>query len=206
MASSIIDKPLVYQGCKIPIYLDNNATEVRVLDLPLGISNDDVVKVMSKYGEVLTITNDRWINFFPGIPNGVRTLRMLLKQPTPKSITDFLRISVSIPHTLSNQSSVSFLSTVYPSNSYITVHLSHRTPPGRASSQHRLRWMDGDKMMMTTTSSTIQNHSSEMALLGIVPEPTKKKESFVQGLNPYRTTRWTKKKKKPEVSSKDETT
>lgn len=87
MASSIIDKPLVYQGCKIPIYLDNNATEVRVLDLPLGISNDDVVKVMSKYGEILTITNDRWINFFPGIPNGVRTLRMLLKQPTPKSIT-----------------------------------------------------------------------------------------------------------------------
>lgn len=87
MASSIIDKPLVYQGCKIPIYLDNNATEVRVLDLPLGISNDDVAKVMSKYGEILTITNDRWINFFPGIPNGVRTLRMLLKQPTPKSIT-----------------------------------------------------------------------------------------------------------------------
>ncbi|EDS28418.1 conserved hypothetical protein [Culex quinquefasciatus] len=87
VASSIIDKPLVYQGCKIPIYLDNNATEVRVLDLPLGISNDDVVKVMSKYGEILTITNDRWINFFPGIPNGVRTLRMLLKQPTPKSIT-----------------------------------------------------------------------------------------------------------------------
>ncbi|EDS41837.1 conserved hypothetical protein [Culex quinquefasciatus] len=87
VASSIIDKPLVYQGCKIPIYLDNNATEVRVLDLPLGISNDDVVKVMSKYGEILTIANDRWINFFPGIPNGVRTLRMLLKQPTPKSIT-----------------------------------------------------------------------------------------------------------------------
>ncbi|EDS42693.1 conserved hypothetical protein [Culex quinquefasciatus] len=87
VASSIIDKPLVYQGCKIPIYLDNNATEIRVLDLPLGISNDDVVKVMSKYGEILTITNDRWINFFPGIPNGVRTLRMLLRQPTPKSIT-----------------------------------------------------------------------------------------------------------------------
>lgn len=40
---------------------------------------------------------------------------------------------------------------------------------------------------------------------GLFRNRRRKKESFVQGLNPYRTTRMTK-KKKPEVSSKDETT
>lgn len=76
VAATYINKPL-----------EDNACEVRLLNLPLGVSNADVTTVMRKYGDVLSITNERWKNFFPGVPNGVKTLKMVLKKPAPKSIT-----------------------------------------------------------------------------------------------------------------------
>ena len=72
---------------RIPVYVDDNAVDVRVHDLPPGMPNDDIANGMAQYGEVLTVTNDVWKNFFPGIPNGVRVLRMKLSKPVPSYVS-----------------------------------------------------------------------------------------------------------------------
>ncbi|XP_039452386.1 uncharacterized protein LOC120431315 [Culex pipiens pallens] len=71
----------------IPVYVDDNAVDVRVHDLPPGMPNDDIADGMAQYGEVLTITDDVWKNFFPGIPNGVRVLRMKLSKQVPSYVS-----------------------------------------------------------------------------------------------------------------------
>ncbi|XP_039436571.1 uncharacterized protein LOC120418310 [Culex pipiens pallens] len=72
---------------RIPIYVDDNAVDVRVHDLPPGMPNNEIADGMAQYGEVLTITDDVWKNFFPGIPNGVRVLRMKLSKPVPSYVS-----------------------------------------------------------------------------------------------------------------------
>ncbi|XP_058455383.1 uncharacterized protein LOC131432849 [Malaya genurostris] len=71
---------------KIPVYMVDNAIEVRVHDLPPQTSDGYVRKSMSQYGEVLSIEREVWRNFFPGIRNGVRVVRMQLRKAIPSYI------------------------------------------------------------------------------------------------------------------------
>lgn len=86
-AAKTVARQLHYQGNKIPVYIDNEAIEVRVYDLHTYVSNDAIAEALSQFGEVLTIVNDRWKNFFPGLLNGVRLVKMKMSiQPVPKHI------------------------------------------------------------------------------------------------------------------------
>lgn len=71
----------------IPVYLDGDAVTVRVLDLPPSISNAAVSEFMLKYGEVISIRDEYWRQYFPGMINGVRVLRMNLFRDIPPIIT-----------------------------------------------------------------------------------------------------------------------
>lgn len=71
---------------QIPVYVDDGATNVRVHDLPPGFANDRIVKHMRQFGEVISIEDEKWTNFFPGVPNGVRVLRMRLSRAIPSFV------------------------------------------------------------------------------------------------------------------------
>uniref|UniRef100_A0A182PUI6 RRM domain-containing protein n=1 Tax=Anopheles epiroticus TaxID=199890 RepID=A0A182PUI6_9DIPT len=67
----------------------DDATEVRVRDLPPGIPDSDVTAELGKFGEVLTIVPGVWgaETRLAGIPSGVRIVRMKLSSPIPSFIT-----------------------------------------------------------------------------------------------------------------------
>lgn len=71
---------------QIPVYVDDGATNVRVHDLPPELANDRIVKHMRQFGEVISIKDEKWTNFFPGIANGVRVLRMRLSRAIPSFV------------------------------------------------------------------------------------------------------------------------
>lgn len=72
---------------KIPVYVDDDAVTVRIHDLSTDIPHTTVKKYMEdRYGVVLSIGRERWKHYFPGIPNGVRLLRMHLSKPIPSYI------------------------------------------------------------------------------------------------------------------------
>lgn len=72
---------------KIPVYVDDAAVTVRIHDLSTDIPHTVVKKHMEdRYGFVLSIGRERWKHYFPGIPNGVRLLRMHLTKPIPSFI------------------------------------------------------------------------------------------------------------------------
>ncbi|XP_058455345.1 uncharacterized protein LOC131432823 [Malaya genurostris] len=71
---------------KIPVHMVDNAIQVRVHDLPPQCTEEYVREGMSQYGEVLSIEREVWRNFFPGIRNGVRVVRMQLRKAIPSYI------------------------------------------------------------------------------------------------------------------------
>lgn len=71
----------------LPIYIDSSAVDVRLHDLPEEIENVTIIDNMKQYGEVISIRNDVWRSYFPGLSNGVRVLRMKLSKPIPSYIT-----------------------------------------------------------------------------------------------------------------------
>lgn len=71
---------------KIPVRSIDNAIEVKVHDLPPHMPNRLIAKQLSQYGEVLSVKDDTWKEFFPGMPNGVRTVRIILKKPIPSYV------------------------------------------------------------------------------------------------------------------------
>lgn len=71
----------------IPVYVDDNTVDVRVHDLPPYMPNLKIAEAMLKYGEVITIRDEVWKNFFVGVPNGVRVLKMRLTKLVPSCIT-----------------------------------------------------------------------------------------------------------------------
>lgn len=71
----------------IPVYVDDNTVDVRVHDLPPDMPNNLIAEAMREYGEVLTIRDEVWKNFFTGVPNGVRVLKMKLSKPVPSYVT-----------------------------------------------------------------------------------------------------------------------
>lgn len=76
------DKPY-----KIPVYVDSEAVTVRVCDLPPSMPHVTVGNFMMRFGDVISIQNERWKNYFGGVYNGVRVLQMRLKQSIPSYIT-----------------------------------------------------------------------------------------------------------------------
>ncbi|XP_038118811.1 uncharacterized protein LOC119769642 [Culex quinquefasciatus] len=76
-----------HPAIKIPVYVDDNTVDVRVHDLPLDLPNAQIADAMKQYGEVLTIRDEVWRNFFAGVPNGVRVLKMKLSKPIPSYIS-----------------------------------------------------------------------------------------------------------------------
>jgi len=71
----------------VPIYVESSAVDVRAFDLPEDISNEAIRKFFEKYGEVISIRNEVWRNFFPGLENGVKVLKMRLIHPIPSIVT-----------------------------------------------------------------------------------------------------------------------
>lgn len=75
------------RGFKIPVHVDDAAVTVRIHDLSKDIPHIVVKNYMEeRYGVVLSIGRERWKHYFPGIPNGVRLLRMHLSKPIPSYI------------------------------------------------------------------------------------------------------------------------
>lgn len=71
---------------KIPVRSIDNAIEVKVHDLPPHMPNRLIAKQLSQFGEVLSVKDDTWKEFFPGMPNGVRSVRIVLKKPIPSYV------------------------------------------------------------------------------------------------------------------------
>lgn len=71
----------------VPVYVDCAAVTVRLHNLPPSMSHSTIRDYMLKFGEVITIRNETWKHYFPGIPNGVRVLRMNLLRDIPSFIT-----------------------------------------------------------------------------------------------------------------------
>lgn len=74
------------QAYAIPLYMADGSVEVKVYDLPPYLPNGTIAKHLSAYGEVLSIKDDVWQKFFPGVPNGTRTVRMKLKKSIPSYV------------------------------------------------------------------------------------------------------------------------
>lgn len=72
---------------KIPVYVDGDAVTVRINDLPSTVSNEVITESMLQFGEVISVRSETWKNYFPGIPNGVRVIRMNLFRNIPPNIT-----------------------------------------------------------------------------------------------------------------------
>ena len=84
---------------KIPVYVDGDAVTVRVNDLPSTVSNEAITESMLQFGEVISIRSETWKHYFPGIPNGVRVLRMNLFRDIPSNISIANEnTTISYPH------------------------------------------------------------------------------------------------------------
>lgn len=86
----------------IPLYIADGAIDVKVHDLPPYMPNSIIAKHMESYGEILSVKNDTWHDFFPGIPNGVRIVRIRLNKGIPSYInidneTAYVRYRNQVP-------------------------------------------------------------------------------------------------------------
>lgn len=70
----------------VPVYVDGPTTTLRIHDLPPQMCNTVISNSMQQYGKVLAIQNKVWKNFFSGIPNGVRIVKMRLEKTVPSHI------------------------------------------------------------------------------------------------------------------------
>lgn len=78
----------------IPLVPYDNTVEVRVADLPSYVSTETIAKHLAPYGEVVSTREEVWKNFWPGLPTGVRLIRMRIKK------TDLFVYSDDHPHCL----------------------------------------------------------------------------------------------------------
>lgn len=149
-----------YEGrnIKIPVYVDDAAITVRVHDLSTDIPHTAVKKHMEeRYGVVLSISRERWKNYFPGIPNGVRVLRMHLTKPIPS----FIEIEGQLT------------SITYPNQ-----EKSCRFCQGKAHPQQRCP--DKVQQKASEPQSTLFNLNDFPALTGPTPSSTNVAKSAVQ--------------------------
>lgn len=70
----------------IPLEMEDGSIEVRVHDLRPRTTHRMLAQRMREYGEILSIREETWKDHLPGIPNGVRILRMKLVKPIPSYV------------------------------------------------------------------------------------------------------------------------
>uniref|UniRef100_A0A8D8FUZ7 (northern house mosquito) hypothetical protein n=1 Tax=Culex pipiens TaxID=7175 RepID=A0A8D8FUZ7_CULPI len=70
----------------IPIYVEDGSIEVKVHDLPPRMPNHMIENHLQQYGEIISIHDEVWRDFFPGVPNGVRVVRMKVQKPIPSFV------------------------------------------------------------------------------------------------------------------------
>lgn len=70
----------------IPLVPYDNAVEVKVADLPSYFATEAVAKHLAPYGDVVSTQEEVWKNFWPGLPTGVRLIRMRIKKPIPSYV------------------------------------------------------------------------------------------------------------------------
>lgn len=70
----------------IPVYVDGPTTTIRIHDLSPQMPNTTISDYLQQYGKVISITNEVWKNYFAGLPNGVRVVRMRMEKPVPSHI------------------------------------------------------------------------------------------------------------------------
>ena len=74
---------------KLRILMEDGAVDVRLHDLSEDISDESIVEHMSAYGQVLSIEELAWPQkyAFDDIPSGIRSVKMILKNPIKSYIT-----------------------------------------------------------------------------------------------------------------------
>ena len=75
---------------KLRIALEDGAVEVKLLELPESISNEQIADFLADYGEVLSVRDLLWddrYNDFSGIKTGVRIARMVVTKNIPSLVT-----------------------------------------------------------------------------------------------------------------------
>ncbi|EDS29679.1 conserved hypothetical protein [Culex quinquefasciatus] len=70
----------------IPIFVEDGSIEVKVHDLPPRMPNHMIEDHLQQYGEIISIHDEVWRDFFPGVPNGVRVVRMKIQKPIPSFV------------------------------------------------------------------------------------------------------------------------
>lgn len=86
----------------IPMFIADGAVEVKVCDLPPHMPNSIIAKHLAAYGEVMSIKDDVWREYFPGLPNGNRTVRMRIQKAIPSYLsieteTAYIRYKNQVP-------------------------------------------------------------------------------------------------------------
>ncbi|EDS36982.1 conserved hypothetical protein [Culex quinquefasciatus] len=70
----------------IPIFVEDGSIEVKVHDLPPRMPNHMIEDHLQQYGEIISTHDEVWRDFFPGVPNGVRVVRMKIRKPIPSFV------------------------------------------------------------------------------------------------------------------------
>ncbi|XP_065072718.1 uncharacterized protein LOC135697063 [Ochlerotatus camptorhynchus] len=68
---------------KIPVFVEDETVNVRIHDLPPKTPSTVIIESMRPYGTILSISREMWKNYCSGIHNGVRVVRMKIKQLIP---------------------------------------------------------------------------------------------------------------------------
>lgn len=122
---------------RIPIFVDCDAVTVRVHDLPPSMSHVTIADHMLKYGEVISIRNEKWKHYFPGIANGVRVLRMNLLRHIPSFITiethETMVSYIDQPKSCRHCGQPSHPGGKFPDSNVVSSHQNVRTPTSTAS-------------------------------------------------------------------------
>lgn len=74
---------------RLRLKMEDGAVDVKLYDLPIDITDDQIANFLSDYGEVLSIREQMWgeTYLFGGYPTGVRLVKMVVKHNIPSYIT-----------------------------------------------------------------------------------------------------------------------
>ncbi|XP_055630057.1 uncharacterized protein LOC129771781 [Toxorhynchites rutilus septentrionalis] len=75
---------------KIRITMEDGSVEVKLLELPESVTNDQITDFLAEYGEVISIRDLLWddrFSEFGGVKTGVRVARMIVTKNIPSLVT-----------------------------------------------------------------------------------------------------------------------
>lgn len=73
----------------IRMWMEDGGVDVKLFDLSEDVSDEEITKHLSQYGDVLSIRELMWDSkyMFDGFPTGVRLVRMIVKKNIPSTVT-----------------------------------------------------------------------------------------------------------------------